>query len=347
MSGAFRITMGFPGGGRASKGGRPNRGTLPLLAALVFGILVFLPSTSLGQTGLASHPATWAPDPVAWTNGIVLCRFSASQASVSVSALAVNESGLSLLFASLEEVRPNGSVAAVADLARLTWTVTNRSTDDAYNLSFTVVAPLLAAPDSSTVVGSTDVEVDFVLPAYVTATSGSLDNVTVLESVRNWTWQSPGDSLAANWTAWSTFATQEHLVPGSAATSLLASRSNSTGADLERFAANSSARAVSSSGTLSQLPVTATAVLISPSSATVRLVFGAAGEFRSLDFSAVVSIVPAATVAGIPLSYLLAAAGAAAGVSLLLAGVTYRARRRRSDLIYVSEEETVAEVPSP
>ncbi len=286
-----------------------------------------------------SSAPVWAADPVSWTNGLVLCQFASTRPAVVVSALDLNKTGLSVTLGGMDELRGDGSVAAVAELSNATWVVSNLSTDAAYNLSFSVHAPLVAATGPATPIGSVDLRVQFILPVYGNSPVGPTDTVIVRLSVTNWTWQAAGDHLSALFVVSPTSVAAEHLTPTTAAGWLISSDSNSSGQELERMGANSTAVASLASGGPTSISATPTLSMLSPTAATLAVEFGtAAGAFRSLEFTAHVGIVTPPTVLGIPLPELLAVTAAAILVSLLMAASARRLRRRPSDLIYVEED---------
>lgn len=280
--------------------------------------------------------ATWYA-PVGWTNGTVLCEFASSEPAVGVSALSVAQSGLTTWMAGLSEVRPNGSVAASAELSGRTWTVANLSTDDAYDLAFSILAPV--SDGAGATVGSVNLSVQFVLPAYSGSPDGAVDEVTVLVAASGWAWQGVGDHLVMTVAASPSVPATEHLVASTTVGWTLSSLANSTGADRERLGFNSTAMVTTHGGEPTLIPANASLDLASPQSATVSIGFGAgAGAYSSLEFTAHVGVVLPATVAGIPLPELLAAIGAAALVSLVVAVSARRLRQRPSRLIYAEEE---------
>jgi hypothetical protein len=278
--------------------------------------------------------------PISWTNGVVLCQFAPVSPSVAVSAWSVSGSGVTVSLLSLTESGPSPATAAVADLSGLSWTVANWSNEDAFDLAYSLHATLSTPANPSSNVGSADLLLQFVLPAYEGSPQGPTDTVNVVFSVANWTWQHSGDHLALAFSAAPTFPSSEHFSPSSASGWLLASTSNQSGEVLEQIGASSTATAVSGSGPSTTVPATASLALASPSSAEVNVTFGSsAGSFSSLTYTAKVGVVLPATVAGIPLSELAAAGAAGVAVSLGVALVAHRVRRRPSKLVYVTEEE--------
>ena len=297
------------------------------LAALA---VLFVASSALG--------ASWNV-PAGWTNGTVLCQFGPTTPQVAVSALSVPESGLITWLVGVSEVRGDGSVAAAADLAGRAWNVANLSTDDAYDLAFTISVPIDAGATGGGTVGSVNLSVQFVLPAYDGSPNGSVDQVTAVFAESGWSWQGIGDHLLLTLGAAPSFPSSSHLSASTESGWTIVGQANATGADQERLGVSATANATASNG--STLPVSASSSLdlTSPQAATIAVSFGtSAGEFTNLSFTTRVGVVLPSTVAGIPLPDLAAAVGAGVLVSVLVAVGARRVRRRPSRLIYAEEE---------
>lgn len=308
----------------------------------ILGATVLLAGVALlGGLGPLASATPYGPgDPVSWTNGLVLCQFAASRPSVGVSALSLNNSGVTVSMLNVSEVGADQTVKAYASMETAVWQATNLSTDEAYDLAYSADVPVVSAAGTSPTVGSAKLSVSFVLPAYAGSPSGPADTVNVVFSVVNWSWLAPGDHLVVSFGATPSFPTEEHLSAATAAGWLLASSSTASGTELERIGAAATATAVSASGASVTVPANSSAVVSSPTSAQLAVAFGAsAGEFTSLSFTAKVGIVLPSTVAGIPLTELAASGAAAVLVSLLVAATTRRLRKKPSKLIYVTEEE--------
>ncbi|HYA10903.1 MAG TPA: hypothetical protein VEH10_04455, partial [Thermoplasmata archaeon] len=275
-----------------------------------------------------------------WTNGTVLCRFSAASPSVGVSALIHNGTGVTISLLSASEVRPDGSVAATSDLSTLVWAVANLSTEDAYDLAYTTNATLVGPSGGGPSVGSVDLAVNFVLPRYPGSPVGPIDTVNVALSVDHWTWQATGDHLVLTFGASPSFPAAEHLAAVSTPGWLLASVSNASGSELERIGMNSTALAAPAAGPTTPVVATASVTVASPSAARMTVAFGSsAGAFSALAFTARVGVGLPGTIAGVPLVDL-AIVGTVAGLlSVLVAAGGRRIRQRPSKLIYVTEEE--------
>ncbi len=308
------------------------RSGLPALGAMLVAALL-----------LATVPAAsaWSPpstDPVAWSNGLVLCQFAPASPSVAASAVAVPESGLTASLAGLAEANAGGVVVATASLATASWNVTNVSSDDAYDLEFTTTATVASSAAPGTAAGSVALSIQFVLPAYAGSPTGPTDAVALEFSEAGWPWQGAGDHLVLTLAAAPTYASTESLRATTSDGWILASDANATGAERERMGVNASATATVPGGPRS-IAANATVALLSSAEARVTIAFSAAaGAFTGLALTAHVGIVLPSTVAGIPISEVLAAIAAAALISVALAAFARRVRRRPSQLVYAEEE---------
>lgn len=280
-------------------------------------------------------------DSVQWTNGLVLCQFAPSVPAVNVSALSLTESGVAFSLLNISEMRPDQSVAAVANLTGLVWSVSNLSTEGLFDLAYSGRAALVSASGSPPVVGSANLAIDFILPAYQGSGSGPTDTVTVFVSVTHWTWQAADDHLTMTFGAAPNFPTREHLTGTSVPGWLLASTSNASGSTLERIGVNTHATATTSTSSNTTIDANASLLISSPASARVTVTFGAsAGAYTALTFYARVGIVLPTTVAGVPVLDLSVAGSAAILLSLLIAAITRRLRKTPSKLVYVNGEES-------
>lgn len=314
---------------------------VPLTTAAVATALAL--ALSLAPGAAASYGGG---EPVAWTNGLVLCQFSGTVPEVSVSAVNLTGTGMLLSTMSVGEASPNGSMVSTAELAGAVWNVSNDSSDDAYVLVYAAQVALegttLAAASGSWTpagLGSADLAVTFELPAYAGSPDGPTDEVNFSLTVANWTWQSPADHLVVGFAASPSFPSTETLSAAVAPGWLLISSSVASGAELERMGMSPTASIVSSGGASAVLPVYAS-MQLSPAVANVTIALSSlAGAASSATFTGRLGIVLPTSVAGIPVSELVAAIAAATLISGLVAVGTRRVRRRRSRLIYVDEEE--------
>jgi hypothetical protein len=301
----------------------------------VLSVALFLGALLAGTAAPAVAESTaWDPDPISWTNGVVLCQFAAAAPTVSVSDDSQNGTGLTVGMSAMSEVAPNGSTVANANLSAAHWTISNVSTDDAFDLAFTAVVPFVAPSG-----GSANVRIDYVLPAYEGSSNGATNTVAVNVSIANWTWQATGDHLAVSFFAMPSFPESESLTHPSNSSWMFSNSRNSSGDELEWMQANTVGTAQLTSGENISISATPTMSVWTPEWAILSVAFGSgAANFRSLNYTSVIGVVLPSTIAGIPLVYFAAVGGAAVLVSLGIAVVTRSVRRRPSDLTYVEEE---------
>jgi hypothetical protein len=306
-----------------------RRGIPAGIALAAFAVLL------IAATALAS---SWY-EPTGWTNGTVLCEFGSASPEVAVSALSVPESGISTWLVGLSELHANGSVAGTADLSGVSWSVENRSNDDAYVLAFTAEAPIERGSEPVGSGGSVELSLSFVLPAYDGSPLGPVDEVAVLFAENGWTWQGSGDHLVLALAAAPSFPTSSHVAASTESGWTLVGQSNATGAEQERLGFDARANVTEPNGSTNSLAASTSLDLVAAQSATVAVSFAtSAGEYANLSFDGRVGVVLPTTVAGIPLPELVAAVGAGGLVSLLVAVGARRVRRRPSRLVYADEE---------
>jgi hypothetical protein len=316
---------------------RPRSSPLRVTYGLLFALSLLAISVPFGSAGPA--PAkSWTAGGIAWNNGQVECDFAAAQPTASISALAVNRSGMSTSVSSIEEVRASGSVAALARLSAANWTAMNQSTPDSFDLAYSVTAPILLPNSTSAPLGTVSVRVDYLLPTYSENATPDLSSVTFRIEVRDWAWQASGDALVLAVPVWPTFPSEEHLVASTDSTPGIASVENLSGTTREYLAmpevANVSLPGGSpfAAGVLPEMTVGA-------SQASVGLsVTSSAGEYSDLVYSATVKVSLPSTIAGIPLYDFGLVAVAGTAISIAVAFGARRVRRRPSDLVYAEEE---------
>jgi hypothetical protein len=310
--------------------GRATRGSL--VVAVVAALAVLGPTVSAYSYRNG--------DPVAWSNGVVLCQFATQSPSVAVSHSGVSGTGVTVSLASLVEATRANSVVGVANLSGLSWSVTNLSTDDAYDIEYSAHAAVVSPSSSARTLGSVQLTVQFVLPAYQGSPKGPTDRVSVLISVVGWSWQGPTDHLVLAFEITPSYPASEHLNATEARGWILSSTSNESGQVLEQVGANASAQVTAATGPATTVAANASVEISSPSWAELSVAFGdSAGAYTSLSYDAEVGIVIPTEVAGIPLSEIVAVIAAGAFVSVVVAVATRRVRRRPSKLIYVTEAE--------
>lgn len=321
---------GSTGAGGRETGARPTR-----LALLVVGALFLL----LPFASTVSAATAWNPTPRSWSNGTVLCEFAPTVPTVSVSAVTRVGTGLTASILSLTEVSPAGAGVASANLSASTWSGANDSTSGAFDLAYTVSANATSFGSPAHVLGTVDLRVDYILPTYDGPDAAPVNAVSVQVHLSGWPWQSPADHLVMTLAAEPTFAGEERIVLGSTGSPLLTSVATSSGSPFEEMTGATEASATGVSG----IPTTVSAtpsVAGNATGATVSIAFGAsAGEFSALNYSAGVTVLFPATVAGIPTIDLVAVGGAAGLISACVAVGVRRARGHPSDLTFVDSEK--------
>jgi len=238
----------------------------------------------------------------------------------------------------IDEIQPDGSVVAAAAMSLANWSMRNASSPDTFDMSYAAHVAVRSVGVNSAVVGSVDVRMDYVLPAYRDSSPTNLAAVTAQLLISNWTWQGAGDRLAVQVPLSPTDPATEHLSAPSPAGTLVSSVDNATGIVREYFQIAELANATSTVGTQISVAVVPSLAIL-PGIGTVALTIGTgAGEFRSIVYDAEMGIPLPASVAGIPI-YEFALVGLGATViSILVAAGARSIRRRPSDLMYVEEE---------
>lgn len=325
---------------RAGPNRPPRRRLLPGLIAVGLAFVIAIALSVGGLPGSRDPQAatTWLASSLEWNNGLVLCIFDTTSPSVAVSALDLQGSGLSSSISEVSEVNATGATVAVASMGSASWILWNASTDDTFDQAYQAHVPLVAPSEPSTPLGSTDLRVDYLLPAYSESGSSGLNSVTAVFQVSNWTWQTSQDRLVLTLPLWPTFDRAEHLSAQTSNGSEITSWSNATGAAREYFWLSDSATAVTPNG-LPMLLGVSSAVNLSPNFASVNVTLAPSpGNFTSITYTASVSIPLPSTVAGLPLYDYALVAAAAGALSIMVAVGTHRVRQRPSDLQYVEEE---------
>lgn len=309
-----------------------------LAAVLVAGCLLLIVAPIAAAAAPFSAPSTsWATAPGSWSNGLVLCDFASNQPMVGVSALSRADTGLSSDLTSVSEVTPSGDLLANATLSSNGWSASNLSTEDTYDLDYSLHATVTGPLAPFATLGAVDLRVDYLLPIYAGSPSGPTDTVSVVVLISNWSWQAANDYLELAISAWPTYSDGEHLTLGSPPGSLVSSTLVASGETLEEMAGSETAVVNPNStnpGTVAATP--------SPSGnstlGTVSVVLGSAlGEYSSVSYAASVHVLFPRTIAGIPTVDLVAVGGIAGTLTLLIAAVAHRLRGRPSDLTFVEE----------
>lgn len=308
---------------------------IPLFLTLIAAVVALLAAPA---TAAASPADRSVYEPVAWSNGMVLCEFNGSVPEVVVSALASDDTGLALAAGSIAEVSALGVDVAVANLSAADWTATNASNASVlalvYTADVTVTSPLALAVS----LGSVRVAVEFALALPTGPAAASADSVAFQFLISSWPWQTLGDHLQLALPSWAAYSDNERLALGSAGGPLLTGVSASTGASLEVLYGATSA-AVDPGTVLASTVSAVASVGGNNSSAALTVEFGSTdGPYSSLSYAGSVRVFVPTTIAGIPTIDLLLVGGAAALVSAVVALGTRRVRGRPSRLTYVEEE---------
>lgn len=332
----------------------PTRGTghgfllpsLSVVSVLVLGLLFLAPAVSaaplpgpMSSVASPAGPSSWPSTGSSWSNGVVLCVFSPTAPTASVSAADLADSGMTVGIASVEEVSASGAIVGTTPSSGMVWTVTNRSDPLWYDESYSATLRVAPSATAITSLGVVNLTLDFLLPiSYVEGATENLSAVSMELGMSGWPWQASGDHLVVNLGLAPAFAGTEHFTAPNSTGTLVASVSNRSGRALEYFAPAAEGTVQGPTG-----PATSTAVAprwsVSPSSVSVALVVGSSvAEFQSLNYTAHVGVFLPASIAGIPLADY-AVVGAVAAVIVVGVGVSVqRARRRPSDLVYAEEE---------
>lgn len=296
---------------------------------VVLGLLVLVP------TAASEAPSAWGSSDPSWSNGVVVCNFSALVPGVDVSALGRAESGLSGLVSVVDEYSATGALLGAASSSNLSWIAANWSSPENFDEGYTSQLTLLSPTGSP--VGSVDAEVDFDLPETAGSASGGMNTVTSTVSVSNWSAAGSDDHLAFGLSFWPTFPSAEHLAAGTSPGAGISSVSGTSGA-IRESVSPSQVAAVGwtngTSGTARAVPE----VAVTPASATIQIeILAAAGLVESLSYSVVIGVVVPSSLGGLPwYAYGLAVAGGI-GVSVVSAVWARRLRRRPSSLEFVEE----------
>jgi hypothetical protein len=306
-------------------------GTLPrvgmLLVLLAVGALLAVSPAHAAYGG-------YEPEAPSWTNGSVLCNFSATLPSVTVSADGLNGTGMGAGLDQVNELSPTGLVVASAVTSSVDWDPENETTAQSFALSYS--EPLnvtnVSAPAGPSKMAQ--ISVDFAL-ARTPSNAAQADVVSFQVSVQDWPWQSPQDTLALVVPIWSAFSTTEHVVVSSSTAPKVESVRNSNDQPLEYFEAGSAA----TTGTGSFVAVSAETTFTDGVATTTLTLGPGVGGASAVTYQATLGITPSTKLLGLPL-YDYAAVAGGAGLLALVVGVgTRRVRRRPSDLTYVEEPE--------
>ncbi|MGB6501516.1 MAG: hypothetical protein WBG19_09000 [Thermoplasmata archaeon] len=321
------------------------RAHLPLggVAAVAIVLLLALPPSA--HAAPVYTPPSTGYTPGAWNNSVVRCTFDPHVPAVAVTANSARTAGMWMGAGALTETSTLGVVTATASLGSATWAATNLSAPNVYSLAYHSLVPVTLGVAS---LGTADVTVTFVLLDTPGAAGPADRNVTITLSVAGWPWQPLAENLQANLTLAPASPSNEHLVNlGTAGSPTILSVANRSAAPAAYLNASPSADVTNSSGILRTIPIASSLLSLTPEGGTLAVSFGApAADAKAINYTATMSISPAQPIGPnlplpghLPTTDLAAVAGAALIASLGLAAATRRARRSRSDLVYVEEEE--------
>ncbi len=304
---------------------------------IVFGAtaVVVLGLMTLSPAAVAGSPSGWEVSGPSWTNGVVLCNFSAALPGVAVSALGRSESGLSGLFSGVSEYSATGALVGAASSSNRSWVAENWSSSQSFDEGYTSQLALFGPTGAR--VGSVDAAVDFDLPGTTGSSSGAMSAVTSTFSISNWSAAASGDHLALDLSFWPTFPSTERLTRGSFSNATISSVSSASGATRESVTPSAVATVGWTNGTMG-IAESVPRPVVAPTAATIEVEIRApAGAVRSLSYSVVIGVVVPPSLGGLPwFEYVLVVAGGS-GVSVVLAVWAHRLRRRPSSLEFVEE----------
>ncbi len=286
----------------------------------------------------SAAPAGWAAPGVSWTNGVVLCQFPSTGVGVSVSALNLSGSGLSVEPSFIEEAAPSGSIVAEAQISASNWTNSNVSTANLYDELFLANVSILPG-HGGLPLGVGVVGISYLLSGYPEDSLASRSLVYLVWTVANWSWQGPGDRLVLGFSAGPTFPANETLVPGTSTDSPFSSRSVATGATREFLELAGSANVSDAGGNQSVVPTESQTVLGAANASVMVSLGSAAGEFHSMMYTVTIGIPFPSSVAQLPLSDYLMVVGGGSAVAIAAAVGSARLRRRPSSLEFVEGDD--------
>jgi hypothetical protein len=303
----------------------PQVGTLLVLLAVV-GVL----AASSARAAYAGEDS----NSYAWSNGSVTCVFSGTLPSVTVSATGLNDTGMGVSLAQIDEASPLGIVVAIAAVNAAAWEPANASSSEWYTLNYAEFMNVTSTTTPAHSLGQAWVSIGFALNR--TPPNATLADVVAFQlSVQDWPWQSAADGLALVVPIWSAHSTSEHMTVSSASSPRVESVRNSNGQPLEYFEVGTTA----TTNTGAPVPVTSQTTIADDVATTVLTLGHGAGGATELTYQATLGITPNTRVLGLPLYDYLAVASGAGLVALVVGVGARRVRQHPSDLTYVEESE--------
>jgi hypothetical protein len=303
----------------------PRVGTLLVLFA-VAGVLS-VSSAQAAYTGQGSQS-------YGWTNGTVMCVFGATLPSVTVSATALNGTGIAAALGPITEVSPSGVPIAMAVPSTIPWEPVNASSSEWLMMNYSQFVSVTNATNPSQTLGQAWVSVSFALNQ--TPPNATLADLVAFQlSIQEWPWHSANDSLALSVSTWSADSASEHVTVSSPTSPRVENVNNSNDHVQEYFEAGLTA----TTGIGAVLSVTPHTVLAGGIATTTLTLGRGAGGASAITYQATLGITPSTPVLGLPLYDYLAVAGGAGLVALVVGVGVRRVREEPSDLTYVEETE--------
>jgi hypothetical protein len=301
----------------------PRVGTLLVLLAVVAVLSTSPARAAYSGQGSQSY---------GWTNGTVMCLFSPSLPAVTVSATALNGTGIAAALGQITEVSSSGVPIAVAVPTSIPWEPVNASSSEWLMMNYSQFVSVTNATNPSQTLGQTWVSVSFALNQ--TPSNASLADVVAFHlSIQDWPWHSLDDTFVLSVSTWSAYSASEHMSVSSPSSPRVESVGNSNNRSLEYFEAGLAA----TTGTGALLSVTPHTVLAGGVATTTLTLGQGAGGASAVTYQATLGITPSTPVLGLPLYDYLAVAGGAGLVALVVGVGARRVRDRPSDLTYVEE----------
>ena len=303
----------------------PRAGTLLVLLAVV--ALLSVSSARASYTGQGSPSYSWS-------NGTVTCAFSSTLPSVTVSATALNGTGISAVLSQITEESASGVPIATAIPGTATWEPENASSSEWLMMNYSQFVSVTNATNPGQTLGQAWVSVSFALNQ--TPSNATLADVVAFQlTIQDWPWHSLGDTFALALSIWSAYSASEHVLVSSASSPRVESVRNSNSQPLEYFEAGPTAI----TGTGAVLSVTPHTVVTGEIATTTLTLGPGAGGASAVTYQATLGITPTTRVLGLPLYDYLAVAGGAGLVALAVGVGARRVRDAPSDLTYVEETE--------
>ena len=317
----------------ARRGGPSLRVVWGLIAPLGVAALVWGSGGAPAASGVPPGPGG-----MSWSNGVVVCNFTIDHPAVTVSGAVRNDSGLYAGFESLEELAPNGTVRAWANLTGPQWAIVYSSSREQVALNYTAAVPAMAGGVGASSIGSVHVSASISTAYSDGATPASSSRVALNLTASSWPWVSASDSLVLVVPLWPGNTATERMIVDPESPTSVDNNAVATDAPQEYFTGGTAVTVTSAAGVNTTLAV-APRLALTPGYGTLTVPLASNGAaFASVTWSSELGLVVNAKPLGLPLYDYIAVTAGAAVVSLGAAGVLRRVRRRPSDLDEVTEE---------